>query len=327
VVTPPTRTVPVVVCLDEAEAGDRLARDARDALTAVPKDLPPKWFYDERGSELFEAITELDEYYPTRAERQILRSHSADIAAMARPETLVELGSGSASKTRILLDALVPAGTGRYVAFDVCEPFVRQYGSDVSVDYPGLQVEGVVGDFEHHLDRIPHHGRQLVAFLGGTVGNLVPTRRRRFLRALRGVLDPGEHLLLGADLIKDTRRLVAAYDDRAGVTAEFNRNVLRVLNGQLGADFDPAAFSHVAVWDAANDRIEMRLRSRRHQKVRLATIDLEVEFGEGEEMRTEVSSKFRPAGLAAELEAAAMEVAAWWTDDAGDYSLFLARAV
>ncbi|MFJ9553028.1 L-histidine N(alpha)-methyltransferase [Nocardiopsis sp. NPDC101807] len=307
-----------------------LRSDVAAGLTAVPKQLPPKWFYDERGSALFEEITGLPEYYPTRAERSILEARSDEIAAAADAETLIELGSGSGVKTRLLLDAMLRHGrlTG-FVPVDVSGDFLAASARGVVDDYPGLDVHGVVGDFEEHLGLLPvgeNGGRRLLAVLGSTIGNQEPGPRAAFLRDIRAVLDAGDSLLLGADLVKDPARLVAAYDDAQGVTAAFNRNVLGVVNRRLGADFDPAAFDHIARWNAGEEWIEMRLRARSAQRVRVADLDLEVGFAPGEEMRTEVSAKFRREGLAAELDAAGFEPTHWWTDPAGDFALTLAAA-
>ncbi|HZT66824.1 MAG TPA: L-histidine N(alpha)-methyltransferase [Acidimicrobiales bacterium] len=311
----------------DAEMAATLENDARRGLTATPKDLPPKWFYDQRGSELFDAITELPEYYPTRRERWILSERAGEIADLAGAESLVELGSGSATKTRILLDALTSGGRlHSYLPFDVCEEALASSGEEIAQRYPGVSVRGVVGDFERHLHLIPRLGRQLVAFLGGTIGNLMPEQRLAFLRKVRAGMTLEDHLLVGADLVKDPVRLVSAYDDPAGVTAEFNRNVLRVLNRQLDADFDPDGYEHVAVWDPDAEWIEMRLRARRPHRVRLHRLDLAVAFEGGEEMRTEVSAKFRPDGLAAELSAAGFRRVRYWTDPDGDFSLSLAVA-
>jgi len=304
-----------------------LREDALRGLTASPKWLPPKWFYDERGSELFDQITRLPEYYPTRAERSILRERGAEIAAVSRADTLVELGSGSAEKTRLLLDALRDAGTlRRYVPVDVSEVALRQAAAEILDEYPGLAVHGVVADFEEHLDRLPGGEQRMVAFLGGTIGNLVPTERAVFLRQVRAELRPGETLLLGTDLVKSPSVLVPAYDDAAGVTAEFNKNVLHVINRELKADFDPDAFAHVAVWDPEAEWIEMRLRSLAAQRVRVELLGLDVTFEAGEEMRTEVSAKFRREGVTAELAAAGFELADWWTDAAGQFGLSLSTA-
>jgi L-histidine N-alpha-methyltransferase len=306
-------------------AAAALARDVRAGLTGVPKTLPPKWLYDARGSELFEQITRLPEYYPTRREREVLTERAGDIAAATSARTLIELGSGSAEKTRLLLDALRAAGTlERYVPVDVSASALRAAAAAVATEYPGLRVQGVVADFEEHLDRLPVGPQRLIAFLGGTIGNLLPDARADFLAAVAKGLLPGDALLMGTDLVKDVDRLVAAYDDEAGVTAAFDKNVLAVLNRELDADFDPDAFDHVAHWDADNEWIEMRLRSRVAQTVRVAALDLTVEFAAGEELRTEVSAKFRRERVEEEYAAAGLRLARWWTDAAGDYALSLA---
>ncbi|GAA4240436.1 L-histidine N(alpha)-methyltransferase [Actinomadura meridiana] len=301
-----------------------LRQDVREGLLGTPKTLPPKWFYDERGSALFEEITRLDEYYPTRREREILTARAPDIATATGARTLLELGAGSGEKTRLLLDAL--AGTLRsYVPVDVSGDFLEDAAKGIAADHPGLTVRTVVADYEQHLHLLPGGDRRLIAFLGGTIGNQPPAARIAFLGGLRATMSDGDFLLLGADLVKDPGRLVRAYDDAAGVTAEFNRNVLRVINRELDADFDPSAFEHVAVWDEAEEWIEMRLRSTRDQDVHVRGLDLEVSFAAGEETRTEISAKFRRERLEAELAAAGMELAAFWTDPAGDFSLTLAR--
>ncbi|MES9542649.1 MULTISPECIES: L-histidine N(alpha)-methyltransferase [unclassified Actinomadura] len=301
-----------------------LRQDVRAGLSGTPKTLPPKWFYDERGSALFEEITKLEEYYPTRREREILAARASDVAAATGAGTLLELGAGSGEKTRLLLNAL--AGTLRtYVPVDVSGDFLEQAAAGIAADHPGLAVRAVVADYEQHLHLLPGGGRRLVAFLGGTIGNMPPAERIGFLGGLRATMDEDDFLLLGADLVKDEERLVRAYDDAAGVTAEFNRNVLSVINRELDADFDPEAFEHVAVWNRAEEWIEMRLRSLRAQDVRVGGLDLEVSFEDGEEMRTEISAKFRRERLEAELGAAGMELAEFWTDEAGDFSLTLAR--
>ena len=305
-------------------AAQALRRDVRDGLTQTPKSLPPKWFYDSVGSDLFDQITRLPEYYPTRAEAAILRAQSASIAAASGADTLVELGSGTSEKTRMLLDALRDGGSlRRFIPFDVDAGVLNAAGSAIQHEYPGVEVEAVCGDFEEHLGKIPRVGRRLVVFLGSTVGNLTPGPRREFLSALSDTLQPGDSLLLGTDLVKDTGRLVRAYDDSAGVTARFNRNVLAVVNRELDADFDVDSFEHVAKWNAAEERIEMWLRALRAQKVRIAALDLSVDFAEGEEMLTEVSCKFRPEGVDAELAAAGLRRTHWWTDPAGDFGLSL----
>ena len=304
-----------------------LRSDALAGLTTTPKTLPPKWFYDAEGSALFEKITELPEYYPTRAERAILRFSAAEIAALSGVRVLVELGSGSSEKTRLLLDALRDRGTLRaYVPVDVSESALAAAGDALAVTYPGLDVHAVVSDFEEHLG-LPSgpdaSGPRLVAFLGSTIGNMVPAQRAAFLARVRAQLRPGDAFLLGTDLVKDPSVLVAAYDDSAGVTAAFNKNVLAVLNAQLGADFDLDAFDHVALWDATREWIEMRLRSASPQEVQLPGIGLTVRFDAGEEMRTEVSAKFRRPGVERELAAAGFAMRSWWTDPAEQFGLSL----
>ncbi len=324
-----TRTDAVIdVHLTPDHAARALRTDARAGLLADPKWLAPKWFYDARGSRLFEEITRLPEYYPTRAEREILDRRAGEIAARTGAHTLVELGSGSSEKTRLLLDALRNHGTLReFVPLDVSESALREAAAAIVEDYPGLSVHGVVGDFTEHLSRLPGVPPRMVAFLGGTIGNLIPVERAKFFGSVRDVLDRGEWLLLGTDLVKDPETLVRAYDDAAGVTAEFNKNVLRVLNRQLGADFDVDAFEHVAIWDAANEWIEMHLRATRAMNVLLPEIGLGVDFAEGEELSTEISAKFRREGVESELADAGFELAGWWTDSENRFALSLSRAV
>jgi L-histidine N-alpha-methyltransferase len=312
----------------DAETSATMARDVRRGLRSIPKELSPKYFYDERGSRLFERITELDEYYPTRAEREILERRSAEIVAAAgAPGTLVELGSGSAAKTRHLLSAMRDAGCLRtYVPIDISEEITHATAELLVDEYPGLAVRGLVCDFEHHLERIPDTGeRRLLAFLGGTIGNLYPYQRRSFMCRIAALMFPGDHFLLGTDLVKDSARLEAAYDDAEGVTAEFNKNVLEVLNREMGGDFDLDAFAHVARYDADEERMDIRLRSLADQQVRLDEIDLEVEFAAGEELRTEISTKFTRERLEEVYAHAGLEFCGWFTDEAGDYALSLAR--
>ncbi|MEV8094606.1 L-histidine N(alpha)-methyltransferase [Kitasatospora sp. NPDC085879] len=305
-----------------------LRHDVQRGLTASPKWLPPKWFYDARGSELFEEITRLPEYYPTRAEREILTDRAAEIAGLTRARTLVELGSGSSEKTRLLLDALNGFGSlEAYVPVDVSESALEAAGAALAADYPGTDVHAVLSDFTQGLGLPPGGGPRLVAFLGGTLGNFVPAERAGFLRTLRAALEPGDALLLGTDLVKDPAVLVAAYDDAAGVTAEFNKNVLNVLDRELDADFDPDAFEHVALWDTEQEWIEMRLRSVRDQTVKIPALDLPVHFDAGEELRTEVSAKFRHERVARELAAAGLRLTHWWTDGAGRFGLSLSEPV
>ncbi|GAA0559315.1 L-histidine N(alpha)-methyltransferase [Paractinoplanes ferrugineus] len=316
------------VHLDADDLARTLRADVLTGLTADPKWLPPKWFYDARGSELFERITELPEYYPTRSERQILTDRADSIARHTRARTLLELGSGYSTKTRLLLDALTTAGTlETYVPMDVSPTALQAATARISVDYPALRVHNVVGDLTRHLKHLPGGGARLVAFLGGTVGNLVPAERAAFLSDVRAVLEPGEHLLLGTDLVKSPTVVVPAYDDAAGVTADFNRNVLRVMNNSLGADFDPEGFAHVALWEPEQEWVEMRLRARWPMRVTIPGVDLVVDFKAGEEIRTEVSAKFRRDGVAAELSDAGFTVDHWWTDRDDLFGVSLARAV
>lgn len=321
-------TAPVVdIYLTPDHADRSLREDARLGLTSDPKWLPPKWFYDARGSDLFEEITRLPEYYPTRVERSILSTHARDIAGRTGAHTLVELGSGSSEKTRILLDALQSEGTLRaFVPLDVSETALRDAVTALHADYPMLDIHGVVGDFTEHLDRLPGQAPRLVAFLGGTIGNLFPDERTNFLGELRDTLSRGEWLLLGTDLVKDPDILVAAYDDAAGVTAEFNRNVLAVINRELGGDFDLESYEHVAMWDPENEWIEMRLRSKAAARVTLSELALGLVLEPGEEIRTEISAKFRRGGVARELATAGFSLDSWWTDGEGRFALSLARA-
>jgi L-histidine N-alpha-methyltransferase len=319
--------IEVQIHLSAEDRRAALLRDVREGFTSEPKQLPPKWFYDERGSALFGEITRLPEYYLTRRERAILAERARTIADATRADTLVELGSGTSEKTRFLLDAMTAAGfLRRFVAFDVSESTLRESAARIADEYPGISVTAVVGDFDHHLESIPAGGRRLVAFLGSSIGNFAPAERATFLAALRGVLAEGEALLLGVDLVQDAERIVAAYDDRSGVTAEFNRNVLRVVNRELGADFRPECFDHVARWNAAEEWIEMLLRSRIDQRVSLPAAGLTVEFRRGEELRTEISAKFRPERVQDELRAAGFSEPSLWTDPRGDFGLALAAA-
>ncbi|MBX6391358.1 MAG: L-histidine N(alpha)-methyltransferase [Frankia sp.] len=325
------------VCVERHLTGPQrsaaMAQDARRGLTASPKELAPTWFYDATGSLLFEKITELPEYYLTRTERSILERHAGDLvselASVAQGiDTLVELGAGTSPKSRLLLGALADTGRlRRFVPFDVDADALGRAATAARAAHPGVTVHAVVGDFRQHIGLLPVPAAPagaLVAFLGGTIGNLRPAARAELLTALRSRFGPGSALLLGTDLVKDPARLLAAYDDSAGVTAAFNRNLLTVLNRELGADFDLRAFAHVAVWDEANRWVEMRLRSLRQQTVRLAGIDLTVDFAEGEELRTEISAKFDQETVDKELANTGWRLARWWTDPAGDFALSLA---
>ena len=304
-----------------------LRNDVRAGLAGPLKSLPPKWFYDAVGSDLFEQITELPEYYPTRAEREVLRARAGEIASITGARSLIELGSGSSDKTRTLLDALRDNGSlHEFVPMDVSESALRAAAETIVGEYPGLSVHAVVGDFTEHLALLPGEGPRLVAFLGGTIGNLLPAERAKFFGSIREVLEPGEWLLLGTDLVKDPGVLVPAYDDAQGVTAAFNRNVLRVVNRELDADFDYDGFEHVAVWDDVNEWIEMRLRALRAMHVRLPGAGIEIDFAAGEEMRTEISAKFRHERVTEELADAGFTLSNWWTDSAQRFAVSLSCA-
>jgi L-histidine N-alpha-methyltransferase len=330
--TPPEPVLQTAIRIDSHLGGAHersLADDVLDGLTRPFKELPAKHFYDARGAELFDRICELPEYYQTRAERAILELHAAELSALTGAAELVELGSGTAAKTRVLLDALHAAGTlERYIPVDVTESMVRDCAAELTDEYPGLRVHGVIGDFERHLDQVPPPvGPRIVAFLGGTIGNFPPGSRRRVLREITKLLGPRGHLLMGTDLVKDPEILEAAYDDAQGVTAEFNRNVLRVLNRELDADFEPDDFEHVALFDREHEWIEMRLRARREHTTLVRDLDLPVHFDAGEEMRTEISAKFTADRLETDLSAAGLELVRWFTDPEELFALTLSRAV
>lgn len=311
-------TITVDVQLTDAEWSATMIEDCVAGFTSSPKVLSPVWFYDTRGSELFDAITQLPEYYPTRAERSLLETHAEDIVFAAAPDTLVELGSGTSDKTRLLLDAMAHHGSlDTYVPFDVSESTVRDAADRLAADYVGVEIRAVIGDFHRHLEEVPRAGRRLIAFLGGTIGNLAPEERARFLRDVRSTMDADDHLLLGVDLVKDPEILVAAYDDSAGVTAAFNRNALVHLNRRLDADFDPSGFDHVASWNDRASWIEMHLRSVRDQTVRLDALDMTIGFERGELLRTEISAKFSRCGLAAELGRAGFATTSTWCAEPG----------
>ena len=309
-------------------AREDLIADVRTGLSAVPKWLPPKWHYDDRGSALYDAITELPEYYQTRTEAAILKARADDIAQKVRPEALVELGAGSCTKSRILIDACRRSGRlTSFTPFDVSESLMQRVGREIVAEYPDLTVYCMVGDFADHLAYIPRLGRRLVVFLGSTIGNLELSERRRFYADVRGLLAPGEAFLVGFDLVKDRNRLIAAYDVADGVTADFNRNVLRVINRELAADFDVDAFDHVAVYDDELDRVEMHLQARRAMTVSIPGAELEVEFAAGERLRTEISCKFTREGAERQLDEASMQLRAWYTDYDRRFALALAVPV
>jgi L-histidine Nalpha-methyltransferase len=321
-----TDQITIEVHIGEGAATEYLDADVREGLSRPFKELPPKYFYDERGSRLFERITELPEYYPTRAERAILEHRAAEIVEAAGCDSLIELGSGSADKTRVLLDAMRDAGSlETYVPVDISEEITRETAAKLIGEYPGLKVHGVVCDYELHLERLPRDEGGMFAFLGGTIGNFYPATRRSFLARIASLMYPGDGFLLGTDLIKDRRRLELAYNDAEGVTAEFNKNVLRVLNRELGCDFDLGAFEHVAFWDEENSWIDIRLRSLTEQAVHVGALEMDVDFVAGEEMRTEISAKFTRAALERTYSRVGLEMVEWWTDPEGLFALSLAR--
>jgi L-histidine Nalpha-methyltransferase len=321
-VIPPT----IDVHLSAADLRFAMEQDVATGLTAEPKQLPPVYFYDDRGSRLFDEITRLPEYYPTRSERAILDAHAGDIAVRAGADTLVELGAGTCEKSRLLLDAMRSTGRlRRFLPLDVSDTTLREATTSIAENYPGVAITAVVADFHQHLDRLPAGGRRLFAFLGGTIGNLDPAQRGQFFMQLGKIMGIEDRLLLGTDLVKDRARLVSAYDDAAGVTAEFNRNVLYVLNRELGADFDPGRFEHVARWNEADQRIEMWLRSPERQRVHVGDLGLDLVFLPGEEMLTEISTKFSPDALTVELGECGFRVEATWSSEGGEFLLTLAR--
>lgn len=327
--SPPATEVPPVIVENRLPPGGPLsgmAADVRAGLTKPFKELSPRYFYDERGSELFEQITTVEEYYPTRCEREILVNRATEIVTAAgRPATLIELGSGSAAKTRVLLDAMRDAGCLRaYAPVDISPEITHRTAEQIAAEY-GIRVHGLVCDFELDLERVPLAGPRVIALLGGTIGNFAPAQRAGFLRRIANLLGPEDGFLLGTDLVKDRATLEAAYNDAAGVTAEFNLNVLAVLNRELDADFDADRFEHVAIWDEENLWMDIRIRSLARQVVNFRALDMQVAFGQGEEMRTEISTKFSREGLAGIYAEAGLELAGWWTDAEGLFGLSLAR--
>lgn len=315
----------ICVLLDRDRPDGSLADDVRRGLTSHPCTLSPRWLYDEEGSRLFDEITRLLEYYPFTAERSILEHHALEIASASGATTLIELGSGASEKTRLLLDAFRAAGQlNRFAAVDVSEGTLREAAAAIAARYPASPWRPLVGDFTVHLAQLPRGDRRMVAFLGGTIGNLYLEERRAFLGALADLLEPGDSLLLGTDLVKSADRLIAAYNDEAGVTAAFVRNSLRVLNRELGADFDVGAFSYIPPWDPHMERMDLRLRAETPQVVTIPGADLLLELAMGEEIRIEISSKFRISGITAELQQAGLGVTRIWTDDAGEFALTLA---
>lgn len=315
----------VSVLLDPDRAGDSLIEDVRRGLGSHPRTLSPKWLYDDRGSELFDQITKLPDYYPFAAEHEILSDHADEIAAASGASTLIELGSGTSEKSRVLLDAFTATGRlQRFTPVDVSEATLRQATETLVERYPGLRVEAVVGDFTLHLGQLPQGDRRTIAFLGSTIGNFYREERGAFLGALSDVLVAGDSLLLGVDLVKSADRLVAAYDDSDGVTEDFVRNVLRVLNRELHGEIDADGFSYVPFWDPQMERMDLRLRADMPQRIRLPVAGLDFTLASGEEVRVEISTKFRISGICGELEEVGLSVRQVWTDRAGDFAVLLA---
>lgn len=308
------------------DSQQELVDDVRAGLTQTPKTLPPRWFYDERGCELFEAITELPEYYQTRTEKEILERHAAEIVARTRSASIVELGAGSCTKSRVLITAAKGMGSlWTFVPFDISETTIRRAASELAEEFSALTVYCVAGEFDQHLAQIPRFGTQLIVFLGSTIGNFDPRETERFLSEIRAMMQPGDHFLMGIDLVKDEAAMVAAYNDASGVTADFNLNLLTRLNRELAADFDVSGFEHVALWNAAQSRMEMHLRSLRDQTVSIPAAGLTVSFAAGELMRTETCTKYTRASVEAMLGGAGMDVTAWYQDPAGTFGLVLAE--
>ncbi len=317
--------VTVDVHLGPGELDQALRHDVHTGLTADPKELPPKWFYDEHGSALFDKITRLSEYYQTEAERSILSERAAELVALTQADTIVELGSGTSDKTRTVLDEATSNGAlERFIPFDVSEEFLREAANMLAARYPRLRVHGVVGDFDRHLANIPTGGRRLIMLLGGTIGNYPLAERRQFLNEIVAGMRPGDHFLVGVDLVKDPARIELAYNDPAGVTEAFNKNVLGVINRKLGADFDLDGFDHIAFFDDEHEWIEILLRSEDDQQVHIPELDLDVRFAAGEYMRTEISAKFRQDGFEDELADAGLHPVAWWTDANNDFAVSVA---
>ncbi|TFH19528.1 MAG: L-histidine N(alpha)-methyltransferase [Acidimicrobiales bacterium] len=310
---------------DVTDRDDPLAELSR-ALRSRPRTIPPRWLYDDRGSELFDEITRLPEYYPTEAEREILAAHSTMIAEVSGATTVIELGSGTSDKTRTLLDAFVAHGLiQRFAPLDVSEATLLYAAEVLGRRYPDLVVEPVVGDFTRHLARLPTGGTRLVAFLGGTVGNFYMEERRAFLGALADGLESGDWLLLGVDLIKPIDRIMDAYNDSRGVTDAFIRNALRVINRDLDANFDLGNFEYVPLWDAREHRVDMRLRACDPERAHIGALGLDVQLEAGEELRVEISTKFEPDDIADELVEAGFGDTEVLADAAGDFGLILTR--
>jgi len=323
-----TEGTEVLVLLDDEWARRSLVDDVRSGLAEVPRSLSPHWLYDDRGSDLFDQITRLPEYYPTECEREILAREASSVVSLTGADVVVELGSGTSDKTRTLLDAFHAVGRlSEFIALDVSEQTLRTAVAALGARYPNALVRGIVGDFNQHLGSIPHSGRRMIAFLGGTLGNYTAPARREFLASVSAALDTGEHLLLGVDLVKPRERLIAAYHDEHGLTEAFIRNALDVVNDELGANFVQDRFEYICLWDETEERVDMRLRSRLAQQVSIPGADLVIEVAAGEDIGIEISTKFRAQRLGGELAAEGLAVVAVWTDANDDFALVLARRV
>ena len=316
----------VDVLVDEDDGRRALHHATVRSLQAEVKQLPTVWLYDEAGSQLYEQITQLPEYYLPRREGEILRARAGAIAGSTQARTVVELGAGTAKNTRLLLGALDSAGTlERFVPLDVSEQTLRASAQAIAAAYPGVFVHAVVGDFERHLGALPGAGRRLIAFLGSTIGNLYPEQRGRFLGTLASVLAPDDAFLVGVDLVKDAARLEAAYNDSRGVTEAFVRNALTDVNRELDATFDQRRFVYDARWDPGQGWMDIGLRARQAHTVSIEQLELEVAFEESEPLRIEVSSKFRRNQVELEVTRAGLRIESWWTDAAGDFAVALCQ--
>lgn len=310
--------------LDEADRRAALYDETFWSLRRRPKEIPPVWLYDERGSRLFEEITRLPEYYPTAREQEILTAHASEVAAWTEARTLVELGAGTSEKTRILLDALQANGTlERFVPLDASEEVLRASACAIAERYP-IGVHAIVGDFERHLGALPRGENRLIAFLGSTIGNLHPDRRARLLADIAASLEASDSFLLGVDLVKDPARIEAAYNDSRGVTESFVRNGLDAVNRELRADLDQELLAFEARWDALEEWMDIGFLAREPQQVTFAELDTVVRLEQGEKLRLEVSTKFRREGIERELVGAGMQLVAWWEDKAAEFALLLA---
>jgi L-histidine Nalpha-methyltransferase len=308
-----------------AETISALTEATLRGLQAEPKQLPTVWLYDERGSRLYEEITRLPGYYLPGREAEVLRERGGEIARRTQARTLVELGAGTANNVRLLLDSL-DRTLDRFVPLDVSAEALRASAETIAAAYPGVSVEAILGDFERDLDQLPAPGRRLIAFLGSTLGNLYPERRGRLLSSLATVLAPDDALLLGLDLVKDSARLEAAYNDTGGVTEAFVRNALTVVDRELDATFDQQRFVYAARWDPQREWMDIGFRAREAHAVSVRALGLDVAFEESEPLRVEVSSKFRRERFELDARAAGLRVESWWTDAAGDFAVALLRA-